>query len=93
MLVFVLEEGARDCKIVEGAQLEKSLAILVHLPDPMMPDDWRPGFPIRAHPGIEVSHDEERLLAGHATYGGVKGIVELVLLVRSGAQRRGVGTH
>ena len=57
----------------------------------MVPNDGRPGFPVRPHPGVVVSHDEEGFLVGHAVDGGVKGIIELVLLVFLSAMEHSVG--
>ena len=85
MSVFLLKEGVCHCQLVEGAQFKESLAILIHFANSMMTDDRRPGFAVRSNPCVEVSHDEECFLAGYTTDYGVKGIVELVLLIFGGA--------
>ncbi len=79
-----LEEGVGDAQVVEGAKLEQSLAIVVHLADSKLSKARGPCVVIGAHSGVEVTQEDQLFLAGDTADGGCKLVVKFVLGVRCG---------
>lgn len=79
MLWLGVEEGVGDAQMVEAAQLQHTLSIVVHLPNTEVAKARFPGVVICSYPSIEVTQDVKGFGGWYDIYDRAQLFVEGIL--------------